>query len=200
MKILIRFFIIVFTSIVFTSTALAKRGETVECKAQLARSSEAHLEVLPKGAEYSKVKLSKEGTAEISYTYKLNGKTDLIYRLDLNIKTKPSNWVGDVKAFIMDAKIWDLKNNKLIGTKTETSDNVRTRFLLGQLLDEDTAVLVTDINSFELRNKLITSSNTEVANLANKGQWREANNRALSLDLLSPLIADFASVHCFIED
>lgn len=186
--------------LLLTVPALAKTKYYVECKAQLARSSEAHTELLPKLEGYDSIKISKEGTAAVSYTYSLNDSTDRIYRLDLSFKTKDSNWSFGATAFTMDAQIWDVKNNKLVGVKTETSDNVRTRFLLSQLLEEDIAKLVTDIPSFEFRNKLLTSSNAEIAELAKAGKWEEANKKALSLALVHPFDADFASVDCFIKN
>jgi len=191
-------FYLLITSFLVSGTAFAKLN--LECKTQLARIEEVYTEVLPKGEDYDQLAISEEGTAKSSYTFSLAGKTDLVYRLDLFIRIKPSNWNRDTLAFTLESKLWDLKNNKLVAAKTEDSDNVRTRYLLSKLLDEGIASIAADTPSFELRGQLLSSSDEAVAALALEGRWLESSFAALSKALVNPYTAEFASINCLLKN
>jgi len=192
----------VLMAFLFLSLGVATEASAkiIECKAQLARGLEAQTEVLPAGREMAILEISENGAASTSLTFTLKGETDLAYRLDLAAQTKTSGWSSQALAFTLDVKIWDLKNNKLVGLKTLNSDNVRSRFLLNKLTEEDTALIIADIPSFETRGQLLSSESVEVASLAQVGRWTEAVNAALSRALIHPLTADFASVNCSLKN
>jgi hypothetical protein len=191
-------FHLLIASFLVSETAFAKLN--LECKTQLARTLEEHTEVLPSGQDYDKLEISEEGTAKASYTFSLRGGTDVVYRLDLFARIKPSNWSRGTLAFVLESKLWDVKNNKLVGIKTENSDNVRTRYLLSQLLEEDKAIIAADTQSFDLRTQLMASEDSEVASLANEGRWFESTKLALGKALVNPYTAHFASINCILEN
>ena len=191
-------FCLLIVSFLSSGTAFAKIS--LECKTQLARTHQAYTEVLPRGQDYDKLVISEEGTAQASYIFSLRGGTDQIYRLDLFARIKSSHWNRDIKSFVLESKLWDVKNNKLVGIKTEKSDNVRTRYLLSQLLEEEKAIIAADTQSFELKAQLLGSTDAEVATLAQEGLWIKASGLALGKALVNPYTAHFASINCILEN
>jgi len=188
-----------FTSLAFNSLASASVPK-LECRAQLARASEAAIEVVPSKGRFLEIELSKTGAGSTSMTFSLKGSTDLIYRLTLNAQTKKSAWHDQAKAFKLEAQLWDLKNSQLIASKSLDSDNVRNSFLLEKIQNEKTAVAVFRVPNFEMRKLLLNSKDREVSELAHTGRWIASTEAALIKKLIEPLTADFASLHCTMQN
>jgi|GEM_PF-2580899 len=188
-----------FASVVFHSLASASVPK-LECRAQLARASEAALEVVPSRGRFSEVELSKTGAGSTSMTFSLKGSTDLVYKLTLTAQTKKSVWNDQAKAFELEVQLWNLKSAQLIASKSLDSDNVRNSFLLEKIQNEKTAVAVFRVPNFEMRKALINSKDSDVNQLANSGRWIAATDLALTKKLIHPLTADFASLHCTMQN